>query len=267
MVRRPQPRFLLSKWYLDCVSEQGDVFIGYAAVLRWRGLVVRHSSILRHQRDRDLTRHASAPACSPPDVAAGSIAWSSSELNVTGVWRSISRPVERTIFESELGSVEWRCLQPGALAEIHVGADFAIRGLGYVECLTLSIPVWRLPIDELRWGRFLSESDALVWIDWRGPKPLTLVFHNGAQTACEKLTDDNLVLSGGSTALVLTDGRVLRAGPLAETALAGLSRIRKWLPLRILRTDERKWCSRGTLTAAGEPARSGWAIHELVSWR
>jgi hypothetical protein len=261
------PRFLLSKWYLDCVSEQGDVFIGYAAVLHWRGFLVRHSSILRHQRDRNLTRNASARAYSPPEVAEGSIGWSSSELNVTGVWRSLSRPVERTIFTSKHGSVEWRCLQPGALAEIHVGADFAIRGLGYVECLTLSIPAWRLPIDELRWGRFLTESDALVWLDWRGPKPLTLVFYNGAQTACEKLTDDSVVLSGGDRALTLADRRVLRAGPLAETALAGMSRILKLLPFRILQTYEQKWCSRGTLTAPGQPARSGWAIHELVSWR
>lgn len=28
--------FALSKWYLDCVSERGDVFIGYAASLSWK---------------------------------------------------------------------------------------------------------------------------------------------------------------------------------------------------------------------------------------
>jgi len=137
------PRFLLSKWYLDCVSEQGDVFIGYAAVLRWRGFLVRHSSILRHQRDRDLTRNASARTYSPPGVAESSIGWSSSELNVTGVWRPLSRPVERTIFASKHGSVEWRCLQPSAWIKPVAGRPLTFRTSGQAQDVTL-VPFYRL---------------------------------------------------------------------------------------------------------------------------
>src|SRR2546423_3960326 len=74
---------------------------------------------------------------------------------------------------------------PRARSEISFGARSGIsfggrlEGLGYAERLTMTIPPWRLPFEELRGGRFLSDGDALVWINWRGAHTLNLSFPNG----------------------------------------------------------------------------------------
>ena len=50
-----RPSFELSKWYLDCVGEGGDVFIAYAAEVRWRAHALRYTSTLV-QRAGSATR-------------------------------------------------------------------------------------------------------------------------------------------------------------------------------------------------------------------
>jgi hypothetical protein len=38
--------FSLSKWYMDCVADDGTAFVGYHARLRWRRLTIHYASIL-----------------------------------------------------------------------------------------------------------------------------------------------------------------------------------------------------------------------------
>ncbi|HYF95417.1 MAG TPA: hypothetical protein VD969_24665 [Symbiobacteriaceae bacterium] len=38
--------FHLSKWYLDCVAEDGSALIGYRARLRWRSLALEYAAAL-----------------------------------------------------------------------------------------------------------------------------------------------------------------------------------------------------------------------------
>jgi hypothetical protein len=38
--------FLFTKWYLDCVAENGDAVILYVADLRWNALTVHYGSLL-----------------------------------------------------------------------------------------------------------------------------------------------------------------------------------------------------------------------------
>ncbi len=128
----------------------------------------------------------------------------------------------------------------------------------------MTIPPWQLPFDELRWGRFLSAEDALVWIDWRGAHSLNLTFHNGDCVEHAALTDDELV--AGELSLALDRGTVLREGALVETALNTIPGIQKLFPFRILRVHERKWLSRGVLRKPGAEPSAGWAIHEVVRW-
>ena len=46
------PDFELSKWYADCVTEQGDALILYCAELRWRGPAIHYTSLLTHRGGR-----------------------------------------------------------------------------------------------------------------------------------------------------------------------------------------------------------------------
>lgn len=261
---KERSNFLLSKWYLDCVSDQGEVFIAYVASLRWQRLVINYSSTLQRQRDGHTETNISLREAATPQVTGSSIEWSSPHLNVTGTWKALARPIQRVLFESEAGSLAWNCLQPNAAAEICISNERRVAGLGYVEHLEMSIPAWQLPIKELRWGRFLSNNDALVWIDWRGAKSLNLVLHNGVQMEDVSITEHGF--EARQMALVLEENVVLREGPLIKTALAAIPGISRLFPFRILGTHECKWLSHGTLKKTSANAVTGWAIHEIVRW-
>lgn len=228
-------RFHLSKWYLDCVSGGGEVFLAYCAELRWRALHLRYAHVLGKSSS---LREVPAPVWND-----GVLEWNAPALGVSGKWRALDPPIEETLFD---GGCQWRCLAPRARADVSVGNDF-LHGLGYAEHLTLTVPPWRLGIKELRWGRFLSETDSLVWIDAL-PAPRGLRWHNG-------------VRGGDELKLEIQDRAVLRQGALAETALSIIPNVRKLFPKSVLGLGESKWLSRATYAG-----REGWAIHEVVEW-
>ena len=152
-------------------------------------------------------------------------------------------------FAAELTEgVHWDCVQPRARVELRMPDGRTLRGRGYAEVLSLSIAPWRLPIHELRWGRFAGERHGAVWIEWLGPHPLKLVLLDGARV-------------DAMPPLRLSDEVVLRSGRIGETAL-------RLLPRRLpgLGLEETKWRSRGELALPGEPPDRGWAIHEVVRW-
>ncbi len=67
------------------------------------------------------------------------------------------------VFASDAGTVEWHCLMPRA--RVRIGKR---SGLRYAEHLNITVAPWKLPIRTLRWGRFATPSDWIVWIDWQG---------------------------------------------------------------------------------------------------
>jgi hypothetical protein len=256
--------FLLSKWYLDCVSEDGGAFIGYAAALKWGRLSLNYSSVLRRVPNGAAVTNTTLQEFAAPEVAGPLVKWSSPRLDAAGTWEANALPVRRTLLDSADGKIEWDCLHPRADAEVIFGRGRKLAGLGYVEHLTMTIPPWRLPFEELRWGRFLSGGDALVWINWRGGHSLNLSFHNGACVEDAALTDCGY--EAGGVSLKLHENTVLRDGPLVETALATIPGVRRLFPFRILRTRECKWLGRGVLREQGAERSGGWAIHEVVRW-
>jgi hypothetical protein len=264
-MRSHESRFELSKWYLDCVSTDGDAFIGYAATLRYRALRLHYSSSLRHRSSRSTQVTTSLKKYAAPFAdSGGSLHWTSRPLKVEGTWEAAALPIARKLFESGSGSIQWNCLLPRARCRMNFGNQECLEGLGYAEHLTLSIPPWELPITELRWGRYLSENDALVWIDWRGPIPLSQIFHNGLPIAGVQVTDHGLHLGSKGPILSFEERRVLREGPLIRTALAAIPGIQKLFPMQSLRMYECKWLSRGILKAQGRQSGTGWAVHEVV---
>jgi hypothetical protein len=232
--------FHLSKWYLDCVAEDGRVFVAYSARMRWHALTLNYASVLGGR--------SSLKRCRAPERSGEHVVWSAPELGVEGTWQAIEAPVSRTLYDTD-GTVEWNCCQPRAHAEVRVGGE-CLRGMGYVERLTMTVPPWRLPIDELHWGRLLTTAGSLVWIDWRGPHSRQVILRNGVEAEPELLER-----------LELDHGLVLREGALGKTALAIVPQVERLFPWRILHVQETKWRSRGWLDGV-----SGWAIHEVVRW-
>jgi hypothetical protein len=131
--------------------------------------------------------------------------------------------------------------------------------------LELTLPPWRLPIWELRWGRFVTHGHSLVWNHWKGPRPLSFVALDGATGEAAEVSETRVVVGGSGAVLEMREPRVLRSGRLGQTALSKIPLVREHLPLRMLQVRETKWLSRAALSVDGA-THEGWAVHELVRW-
>ncbi|MBI5281619.1 MAG: hypothetical protein HY858_08065 [Candidatus Solibacter usitatus] len=257
--------FELSKWYADCVTGAGGAVIVYHAQLHWRIPTIHYANLLIHEpggpvRGRYSLRRQPAP------VHAGNIEWNSPVWRAVGVWSETGAAVREVLFESEAGCLEWNCVAPRSLAEVRIGDGKPFRGFGYAERLRLTIPPWRLPIRLLRWGRFVNERDALVWIDWRGPHNKQVVYDNGLPVSASSISDREVVLEQGRGVVSLDRGVILREGKLGDTALSVLAHVDRLLPARTFGMRECKWLSRAVLRRPGQVDSVGMAIHEVVEW-
>jgi hypothetical protein len=238
--------FDLSKWYLDCVDEAGDVAVLYTGAARWGAFRLHYSSVLESRGNSLGTRYTLRSA--DPDVAGDSLVWRSAALGVEGEWHADARALRATVFAGDGGSVEWHCLMPRARARVG-----RLAGLGYAEHLAMTVAPWKLPLDTLRWGRFTSPEDWLVWIDWRGDFATTLVYRNGKESRTTAIEDSRIEFADGSS-LVMDRSLAIREGRLGSTALSAIPGIRGSVP------------GRARFEQPGVPAVEGWAIHEAVEW-
>ncbi len=254
--------FQLDKWYLDCVTETGRTAIGYSAELGWKSLVISYASYLKFDGQHAPSSKTSLLRVRQPEATAEGIAWESDGLSCSGSWRPLLAKglPPLTLFQNDAGSLTWHCLQPLSDVHLTLGKE-EYSGLGYAERLVMSVAPWRLPIKELHWGRFLARSVYVVWIEWRGPQPLTIVYLNGEKIKNVHVSEFALRWDEGS--LELSSHACLRNGSLIKTALSKIPGASSLFPKSVLHTRECKWRSFGKLTYRGG-TQGGWAIHEIV---
>ncbi len=254
------PHFSLVKWYLDCVSDAGEVAILYSARVRWRGIRLSYSNLILSDGGSGKSAFAMHGARIHRDGR--QIFLASPQLGVKGEWTARAAPVERTVYACESGSVVWNCLQPASAVALSIG-EKRLTGAGYAECLTLTVPPWQLPLRHLSWGRFISERDALTWIHWVGSHSLSLVVHNGAGEEIASIAETEVAWARGT--LRMEEPVALRVGRLGSTILPGAPALRRIFPQSLFNIEEKKWRSRGILETPDGESR-GWVIHETVDW-
>ena len=259
------PEFQLTKWSLDCVSDQGDVFIGHAAELRWMGKVVDYASAMRQAEGGGTETKHSVRREARPDEQPDVVTWRCDALGVTGTWRRLVPPIERVIYETKEGAVIWRCVMPHANAEVITPGWPPLTGRGYVEKLTVTIPVSKLPIDSLRWGRFHSAGDDVVWIDWQGPVNARLVYLSGELVERARVSDDDVAIAAPPVTISLDRRRVLRDARLVDGALQPVPGVKELIAARTHNARETRWLSAATFRE-GEKVQKGWALHGLLRW-
>jgi hypothetical protein len=253
-------KFRLSKWYLDYVTESGDVTVAYTGNVRWGAVRLQYSSLLKSTGQRVSERHSLR--LHPEPVLEGSlITWRSKPLKFDCRWQPLFSAVQESVYESDEGSVLWNCMMPLGRAE-----STERQGTGYVEHLTMTIAPWKLPIESLRWGRFTSASDYVTWIDWQGKFSKRIVYINGKLTGASTISDERVEGEDGIV-LMMDRSLQLRDGSLGAKALGGIPGLGKMFPARLLQIEECKWRSRARLERQGRPAVEGWAIHERVVWQ
>ena len=246
----------IAKWYLDFCAPDGSGAIVYAARIQWRRVRISYSATLEFDGAGRVEERMTLRRFQAPWSRDGVTNFANGRLGCFGTWTPLrsrtpleSRPV--TMLQTPAGSVRWG-LDCGRARVRWNSRGKETEGLGYMERLDVTLPPWELPIQELRWGRFVAEDADAAWIEWKGAHPLRLAWTGG-----EQVDELGLELSGDST---------LRDGPLVTTVFSKVPILRRSLPLAMLQVHETKWRSRGTLTGANGKRSDGWAIHEVVRW-
>lgn len=248
------------------MTDEGDAFVGYWARLSFGPFTLPYAAILYKPARQATEERAVIRSSAAPALQNGELRWDVPRLGVTGRWTSRIPGYRRTLLESPGGSIVWDCHVPCAEARIDLAGRGRLSGLGYVEHLTMSVKPWRLPFDELRWGRFLSADDAVIWTEWRGREPRQWVFHNEQEVTNATIGVERVEWPTESAILELRSAVPIREGPLASTALRAVPGARLWLRRGIEHAHEVKWLAAGTLSTKARLS-SGWAIHEIVRLR
>lgn len=258
---KSKPGFYLSKWYLDLVSDDGDVFIGYHANVKWKSLTFHYSSVLLHHDNKTQT-NTSWRKLTSPSYNEKLVRWASDKLGISGEWNSRSNPIKKKLLNDNENFITWNCICPKAEGVIKIG-DQQIIGWGYAENLETNIEPWQVPFSELRWGRYISKDNSLVWIDWQGKLNKSWVFVNCAEIKNCIVTDDKVSLPNGS--LRLEKFSTIREGTLLTVALKNFPKRFSIFPKNIFNSYESKWLSNGFLLN-NKDIDKGWTIHEVVKW-
>ena len=254
--------FELVKWYLDSVEPDGSAAIAYWTSLKWLGVNDNWHDLSRYDLDKPPVEQSSRKDEPPPTLADGHIAFHSAPLALETIHEGATPGITLTLFASSDGRVQWECLAPSARVRFDRGG-VTTAGAGYVERMTMTIPPWQLPIAELRWGRWMSDSltTSLVWIDWRGTLARRWVVFNGTLHEGAVVRDDGVDLDAGRLALGAPRTLHHRSVGKLLRGMSGLARIATHIPLA---WEERKFCCRAAFTGANGESTSGWSIHELV---
>lgn len=254
--------FALTKWYFDCVDAEGRAVIGYWASLAWRGVALTWQNVTLFEPGKAPASRSSLAPASPPDASG----WRAEALGCAMDFEPRQPPFEERLLAEDSGVVEWRVEAPAALVSASVRGFAPVNGTGYAERILITIPPWRLPIRELRWGRWIDESTSrsVVWIDWRGEAPRTWVFVDGAAAPRPEVTDERV--SAGALAVTLSERRTLQSRSLAEIA-STIPPLEAVVPRSFLGLRQSRWCSDGLLEDGDGAPCSGRAIHEVVVFR
>lgn len=257
--------FSLSKWYGDCIADNGDSVLLYKGRLRWGGVSVNYASILEDRLHAARETSFSLRREGLPKVNGEYCRWTSTALRLDAIWKALQPPVADIVYRSPEGIVEWWCGWPRAHARVKLIGKPLLEGCGYVEHLNLTIAPWHLPVRELLWGHVTAGEDAAVWIHWIGEFSKSVAFFNGVRQTAAVVSDDRVCLDDGVT-VQLDRSRCLREGAVGSTSLAIIQGAVKIFPASILAVNETKWRSRALIRRPNAPDASGWAIHERVVW-
>lgn len=260
----PRPTaFRLTKHYLDCISPEGDVLIGYAATLAWGPLALRYASVLECSAAGVRSESSTWHGVTDPAVEKDRVEWTCAPLDVHGEWVGDVAPAELRLLEDGPRHIHWHGVAPRAQVELEVrGRRF--RGTGYVERLELGIEPWRLPFDTLYWGRFHAPDDVVFWIAWEGATRLCRIRHNGEWLEHGEFEGDVLRL-GDDVELTPHEKRVVHEGPVIA-AVGGLPQLLQRIPPAFASAKEVKWVSQASLRTPRSTSR-GWLLHETVRFR
>lgn len=256
-------RFTLDKWYLDCVSAEGDVLICYAAKLRCGPLKLNYGARITKAADAPLVQTQSF-SFGRLEEESGAVTWRHDSLKVDGRWAGVATIGQTLVVDDPSGTIEWQCPVAKGTVEAHVDGQ-PIVGTGYVEKLSMTIPPWKLPFTELRWGRYISDdcADHVVWIDLLGRTRRNWIWINSGEAVAGTVDDKGVRTN--AAALTFESSCPVRADDVAQTLLGTFDFLKALLPRELRAIQEDKRLSSCVLVTEGLESR-GFSINEVVKW-
>lgn len=255
----------LEKVYMDCIDEAGNCFIAYSAVLRVFFFRLHYSAVIFLDASAKLTERSSF-STGPSPVNDSVLIFKAPALGFSGIWDKGDAPLPLLNYESDSGGfVQWDCHHPKSVTNIKFNKQ-KFTGQGYAETLSFSVNPRNLPLDTLKWGRFLSNNYAVVWVIWEGKHPVNRVFLNGTEyNDCHAGVDgisfanDTFSISFSATVTVKSEGisDILKLKPL----------LRLFAGSTIAGATDNKYRSGAVLSVSNDVKESGWALYETVKFQ
>lgn len=257
--------FQFKKSYLDLTDKEGNYFIIYQAgisifflKLTYSGLVCSCSVTTAIEISSIRRKHVLTEG--------RTISLSNKGLDLAGRWGpSLCNKRAFSWYEPGTGRLEWSCHHPKAATMIRLKGK-SYRGYGYAETITMNFKPSRLPLSELRWGRFLSRDNVVIWIEWKGRQPLNMVFHNECEHHDATITENGLTFGDNEFRLRFTDPVSVRSGKL-EGLVRNIPVLRLLFRKSILNSVEKKYKSASILEKNNLALDSGWSLYETVIWK
>lgn len=256
-------KLTISRWHLDCITQQGDFFLGETISVRSGSVQINllsGISGLKQTVDRKLTVAFKEVL---PIVTGPEINWICPPLQLSGQWDTIVPRFERTLFADESQIIDWHCAGPKTKVRLQIGSDKSLAGIGYVDHVRIAAENWSAPISEIRFGRFLTEQESWIWINLDGVFSRPWVWRNGVEQPLAAVSDDLITLGDGHT-LGLVHKHPIREGQFGDTVVQSLPALRPLVPQGMARIFESTWMSKGTLLKSTEKIDSGWALHQRI---
>jgi hypothetical protein len=260
--------FQLDKWFLDFIDDDGRAMIFYAARMHFLGISIPYGSWIHHQPGAGTQVLSKFRGVHFPIKKEETITWGDPDWNVSGIWHVRGRSVSSVLHDSGEGHLDWKCFQPSSRVRLELdGKQF--HSMGYAEHLTLTIPPWKIPMDQLRWGHFCSSGTNAVWIEiiFEGSSQKWF-WLNGDRVDPRMIGDDAIEISKEchielDRAVILeSEAKFQSVARDISDHLPGFS---KMLPTKFLLANEKKWLSAAKFKCK-DSEESGWSIHELVNF-
>jgi hypothetical protein len=257
--------YKIEKLYADCIDDAGNCFIIYQATLHFMFIRLNYSSLIFSDNAGKVIEFSSFRKASV-DISGQDIQLAHKRMAISGIWKRIDDGLVVSLFtDSHNKKLIWNCHHPKAGTEIRFNGGI-FSGLGYAETLSLYFKPWNLPIDELKWGRYLSETDTIIWIKWKGSFPLNKLFYNNKEYNDAYIGDDEIAFADKAYHIIFSGISIIRKGNLSDV----LAR-QPWLKLMfrksILTSMETKYKAKSAFLKDEKIVSSGWSLYETVLWK
>jgi hypothetical protein len=261
-----KPTYLrLEKLYLDCIDDRGNCFIIYRTKLDLFSFRIYYSSVICSDEKGETTEISSGKKTGE-SIINELLLFYNHPLETKGSWKRLDHPLPAFTYRDVTGKeLIWNCHHPKARVELTY-EDQTFSGFGYAETLILTIKPWNLPIDELMWGRFLSEDYTIIWINWRGKQQLNKLFINGKEYNDTVFKPDRLTFGNDEFELIFNEISVIKREKLSNL-FSGMPWIRLFIKRGTLESVENKYKAKSALHSKSKVTATGWSLYEVVEWK